>query len=204
LKASAAASVSGVILAAGLSRRFGREKLLFPLAGRPLGRHVVEAALASRLGQVILVTRPELAGPLSGRGGRLEVVLNPRPQEGQSLSLRLGLAAVAPGASHALFLLADQPLVSPELIERFLAAAQAGAELAACRSGEGLGPPSLFSRAYFQELAGLEGDQGGRSLLQGRRERVTLIEPGEALALADVDELEDARMIARRFEEDAS
>jgi len=204
LRASATASVSGVILAAGLSRRFGREKLLFPLAGRPLGRRAVEAALASRLDQVILVTRPELAGELSARGDRLEVVLNPRPQEGQSLSLRLGLAAVSVGASHALFLLADQPLVGPELIERFLAAAEAGAELAACRSGEGLGPPSLFSRAYFQELGRLEGDQGGRSLLWGRREQVILIEPDQAGVLADVDEFEDVRRLARRLGEDAS
>lgn len=180
--------VAGIILAAGQGQRFGADKLLIPLAGRPLAGWALEAALASDLARVVLVTRPELAQALEKDHPRLRVVLNPTPELGQALSLKLGLSCVEPICSHILFLLADQPLVSAGLINRFLDLARQGVELAALQEGGRLRPPALFGRRYFPELARLEGDQGGRSLLERYASRVRPVPPERPGQGADVDQ----------------
>ena len=193
--------VDGVVLAAGLARRFGAEKLLAPLGGKPLGWWAVEAALASDLATIVLVTRPELASELAPQADpRLRIVLNSRPEEGQSLSLRLGLAALDQESSHALFLLADQPLVGPALIDRFIRIAVQGAELAAIRPGEAFKPPALFGRKYFKELAALSGDQGGRTLLDRYANRVAVVEIEAEIEAADADSPADLVRLKKEIE----
>jgi len=50
-----ARSAAAIILAAGEARRFGTQKLLAPLGGRPLVQHVIDVANASPLAEVVLV-----------------------------------------------------------------------------------------------------------------------------------------------------
>ena len=196
--------VGGVILAAGLSRRFGAEKLLARVGGRPLGRLALEAALASRLAKVILVTRPELAQELipiqMTDPHKLKVVLNHRPEEGQARSLRLGLEPLEEEISHGLILLADQPMIRTGLVDRFVALAEEGVELAALHRTGTMLPPTLFGRLYFKELGLLGGDEGGRSVLALNRERVVLVEPEDELAPLDVDRPRDLKLIERGLE----
>lgn len=179
--------VAGVILAAGLSSRFGGEKLTTLLAGRPLGHWAITAARASRLGRVVLVTRPELAEKLAAPFPGLEVVLNHQSQEGQASSLRLGLEALGPGCGHALFLLADQPLLSPALINSFIEAAEAGRDLAALAGIKSFSPPSLFARRFWDDLGRLQGDAGGRSVLDEHGGEAVFLPPSFPLAGLDVD-----------------
>lgn len=179
--------VAGVILAAGFSSRFGGQKLTTSLAGRPLASWVMEAALASRLGRVVLITSPETAQALGELPANLEVVLNHQAQEGQASSLRLGLEALGQDHSHALFLLADQPLLSPALIDSFVRAAEDGCDLAALAGENVFSPPTLFTRRFWPELLALQGDAGGRSVFQEHRDEAVLLPPNFPLAALDVD-----------------
>ncbi|MCF8031510.1 MAG: putative selenium-dependent hydroxylase accessory protein YqeC [Desulfarculaceae bacterium] len=183
--------VAGVVLAAGLSTRFGGDKLSAPLAGRPLAHWALEAALCSSLGEVILVTRPELADDLGRAFPAAHLVVNQNPARGQSGSLRLGLEAASPKASHALFLLADQPLITPALIDSFVAAALTGHGLAALDGLERIMPPTLFAREHFSELLRAKGDKGGRQLLAAHGEEVLTLPPNFPLAGMDVDQPRD-------------
>jgi probable selenium-dependent hydroxylase accessory protein YqeC len=183
--------VAAVILAAGLSTRFGSEKLTRPLAGKPLAHHAIEAALASSLDRVLVVTRPGLAEPLDRAFPGAEIVINEQAAQGQSSSLRLGVEALRPRESHVLFLLADQPLVSPDLIDSFVAAARTGEELAALAGDGRLSPPTLFGRRFFAELAQARGDAGGRGLLAAQGDRVLALPPNHPLAGLDVDRPQD-------------
>lgn len=183
----AVSKVCGLILAAGRGVRFGADKLRAPFKGRPLAGWVLEAALASGLERVVLVTRPGLALALEAEDPRLRVVLNPAPELGQSLSIKLGLTCLEQGFSHALFLLADQPLIDAKLINKFRQLARDGLDLAALSEGGLLSPPALFGSRYFAELSELEGDQGGRCLLKkyaGKVYGVAPLRPGQG---ADVD-----------------
>ncbi len=193
--------VAGVILAAGRSQRFGgrRPKLIHELDGNPLARRVARAALDSRLRQVIVVlghAASEVGAALAG----LDVlwIENMDYEEGQSTSVRTGLAAVDSAARAAMFLLADQPLISSRLIDRLIAAyGETGRAIVRPVAGDRRGAPVLWDRSLFGELATLEGDEGARQLLPRYADSVLEVAIEDPLELADVDRIEDIQMLNR-------
>ena len=85
--------ICAIILAAGNSKRFGENKLLYSVDGTPMLTHIAECMLMMKkegfLRTVLCVTRP---GPTEDLiGSTLPVVLNTHPEQGISLSIRLGL-----------------------------------------------------------------------------------------------------------------
>lgn len=191
--------VTGLILASGRSTRYGSEKLLAPLGGLPVGRWVVEAALASDLERVALIVRPELAAALTPNAPNLVVAFNPDYADGQAAAIRIGMSVAAGESSHVLIMLADQPLITTSLLDHYVALARAGAELAALRDGDRLKPPALFRREHFQALGKLGGDEGGRSILDDFRDRVTEVEQEVSGQAEDIDRPEDLERIKRRL-----
>ncbi len=191
--------VSGVVLAAGGSRRLGRPKQLLPLAGQPVLAHVVRAAHDSDLAEVVLVLGHEadaIAAAVGDLGQR--TVVNPDWTSGQSTSLRAGLAAVDPTADAVLFLLGDQPGVGRETIDALLAVARADPEarpIAAAEYGGRLGNPVLFRRALFPDLAALTGDEGARRLLRADPDRVLRVPVADGPPPPDIDTEEDYRAL---------
>lgn len=119
----------GVIQAAGLSTRMGvlGPKALLPYRGRPLLDHIVRTALASRLAEVIVVLGHEAdrVRRVLGEDARVRAVVNGDYALGRSTSIRAGLAAAGAAAPGALFLLGDQPLMTVDLIDAVIGAAEA-------------------------------------------------------------------------------
>ena len=116
---------AGIILAAGMSQRFGRPKQLLKLKNKPLLEWVLDAALSSRLAKVVLVLgheHPKIiqALGLKSNHSRLQVVTNLRYREGQSSSLQAGLLAIQPQISSVMFLLGDQPMLKTATIDHML------------------------------------------------------------------------------------
>lgn len=193
--------VSGVILAAGGSSRLGRPKQLLQLAGEPMVRIVTRQALASRLDEVILVTgaaATEVAAAAGNLGQR--TILNSDYAQGQSSSLRAGLAAVSPDADAVLFLLGDSPEVGPERIDALVAAFNATESAIVQPSYGGVpGNPVLFARTLFGDLANVTGDEGARSLLKRHADKVTRVEVPGGPAPGDVDTEEDYNALVARW-----
>ncbi|MCS7157818.1 MAG: NTP transferase domain-containing protein [Blastocatellia bacterium] len=185
--------IDGILLAAGLSRRFGRPKQLAEWRGKPLVAHVAETALASRLRHVIVVlgyaahdVRRALASLL--RDPRLRIVFNAEYEEGQASSIRRGLRALEPGAEAAMFLTCDQPLLTPSMLNALIDAFAAHRPLICYPVHEGVrGSPVIFSAELFPELMALSGDVGGRVLIEKYRARVHEQKIPSARPLADVD-----------------
>ncbi len=167
--------VSGVILAAGASTRMGRPKQLLEIAGRPLLQHVVDAALAASLDEVIVVLghRADEVEAALALGGRARAVVNADFADGQITSLRRGLAATNPDARAAAILLGDQPSLHSEAIDHMVAAFLASGARAArpvYPDARGRpGHPVLLAREIFPELEDLHGDQGARTLFCEQR-----------------------------------
>lgn len=190
--------VTALLLAAGAARRMGAAKLSLDVGGKALAQYAAEAALASRAQGVILVTgahRNRVEAAL--RALPLHTVWNARWQAGLSASLRCGLDAACaetPGPDAVLVLLADQPLVNAELLNRLVELHEAGHTLAACDTGEALGPPALFDRVHFDALRALSGDRGARDLLES-------VAPDARVHFAggDVDTPEDLARLRARF-----
>ncbi len=190
--------VGAIVLAAGLARRMGRQKLALRIGGKSILRRVVECALAARVDEVVVVLghgADVLEGDLP-RDARLRTVLNPRFSEGQSTSVRAGLAALGSHVDAAVFLLGDQPTVLPETIDALVDAFRAGGTRLARPSYRGTpGHPVLFARALFPELAAVSGDRGGRDVL-ARHRAETLLVPVDRDVPADVDTEDDYRGLA--------
>ena len=189
---SPARRVAGVILAAGEARRFGSQKLLATLEGRPLVQHVIDAANASSLSDVVLVIGADAERILARvRLGRARAVLNADFASGQASSLRAGLRAVS-GADAACVLLGDVPRVTSALIEALIERQRdTGAPAVLSRVAGRRTPPALLHRDLWPAADALEGDVGMREVLAGRSDGAE-VEVTDALgALDDVDTRED-------------
>ncbi len=169
--------VGAVILAAGMSRRYGSPKQLAELDRRSLLEHAIGAALAARLDPVVVVVPVWLLRPASLEGSALRWVLNPFPERGMSLSLRLGFGALGDDAAAAIVLLGDQPGVPASTIATLLAARGERPVIAAEADGI-LAPPVLVERSRFALIEHLSGDIGLRAWLAANPELVQAVPVG--------------------------
>jgi CTP:molybdopterin cytidylyltransferase MocA len=176
------------LLAAGAGSRFGGGKLAAPLAGRPLAAWAASAALGAGAERVLVVVPPggrELATALPPGP---ELVVNPRAARGMGTSLAAAASRARElGAAVLVVLLADMPLIGPELVRRVWRAAleaPAGAAAAAC--GGRRGHPAAFAARWLEELAGLDGDAGARGVLERLGPELALVPAGPE-CLLDVD-----------------
>jgi molybdenum cofactor cytidylyltransferase len=183
--------VSGVLLAAGASRRLGRPKQLLVWQGETLVRRAARAALEAGVDELIAVVgaeREAVAAALAGL--EVRVVENERWPEGIGSSIAVGVRAAS--APAVLLLLADQPGVDAALLAELIAGLGAGHERVACAYGGVIGVPALFSDASdLVELGRLSGDQGARRLL--RRAGAPLLAIPAEQAGYDIDDEADWR-----------
>ncbi len=160
--------IAGVILAAGRSLRLGRPKQLLMWRGRPLLQHVIEAAAASNLAELVVVLGHEadrISEVLSlPEGARL--AHNPDYRNGQASSLRVGLTALSDDSHAAAILLSDNPFVTAALIDRVLEEFElSSAPVVRPRFRDVPGHPVVASRSEWEHWK-LAGDEGARSLLE--------------------------------------
>lgn len=183
---------AGIILAAGESKRFGTSKQLLDWNGKPFIRHVAETALAADLDPVVVVTGFDSAQVESALAGLpVIIVYNSDYQNGQSTSIKKGVAALPANIGAAIFLLADQPQIPVEVI-RALTEARARemqSILAPLVLDDRRANPVLFDRVTFNDLLKLEGDVGGRAIFD--KHRVEYLPWHDEILLFDVDKPED-------------
>ena len=116
--------VGAVLLAAGEGARMGgRPKSLLELGGVPLIRRQLIALSGAGIDEVVVVLghHAELIEPMV-QDFPVTLVRNPRPDDGQVSSLRIGLAALAGKLDAVLVALADQPLINAQDITSLIAA----------------------------------------------------------------------------------
>ena len=196
----ASGGVAGVVLAAGPSQRFRSEipKQVQPFAGEPLVRRISRRALASRLTEVVVVVgnRSDLVRKALGDLA-VGVVENPGFAAGQSSSVRVGLAAIDPGAAAAMFLPVDQPFLTTEVIDRLVGVWEGtgGPIVVPVHQGR-RGAPAVIGRSLFGELAGISGDEGGRQLFARHGGEIVEVSLSSPKPLLDIDSLEDLERLS--------
>jgi len=193
--------VSAVVLAAGASSRMGRPKLFLELGGRSIISRVVESASSSRVMETVVVLghgAEVIAREIAGFPAR--AVLNPDYASGMASSLRVGLGAVSPEAEAALILLGDQPLVTPDVINRIIKTFEtAGKPIVAPVYNGVQGNPVCFARALFPALSALQGDRGAKTIVGEDPSQVEWVIFETDLPLKDLDVEEDYDALRRYF-----
>lgn len=182
--------VAALILAAGLSSRFGdRHKLLADLDGKPVLRHVVEHAKASSASPVLLVTGHRADEVRSAAGPDVTAIHNPAYAEGLASSLRAGLGALPQGLDGVIVCLGDMPDVSSATFEALIAAFNPVEGRAICLPviGGKRGNPTLWGLQFLPELMRLDGDSGARSLFGPHAEWVCEVPVDDPGILHDYD-----------------
>jgi molybdenum cofactor cytidylyltransferase len=183
--------IATVVLAAGLARRMGRQKLLLQLQGKPVVRWAVEHVV-SHVEDVVIVTGPDdsaLRQALEGLTVRF--VVNPRPQDGQGTSIAAGVAALKPWTTAALIALGDQPRMPAAVVPALLEALRRSGKAIVAPLYQGVqGTPVVFSSEVFAELRALKGDAGARAVVKENSERVETVAFDLAMP-PDVDTPED-------------
>ena len=191
--------IAGIVLAAGLSRRMGRPKLLLDWGGKPVIRRAVEQVRAGGVDEVVVVLGREAQGIREALSGLpVRFVENPEPEAGQASSIACGVSALGPAASATLIALGDQPALPPEVIPRLLQAfKETGKPIVAPLYRGVQGNPVLFSSAVFPELRALMGDRGARSVVEKDPSRVALVSFDLPMP-ADLDTFEDYERLRPR------
>lgn len=201
--------IAAIVLAAGNSSRMraagqNLNKLLQPLGGQAMVRHVAEGALGSAASDVVVVTGNERAGVMMAlRGLPLTFIDNPNYSNGLSTSLISGLNALPEDCDGALILLGDMPAVDSHLLDRMIAAfdpAEDRAIIVASHGGK-RGNPVLWARRFFPEMRELSGDAGARALFAPYAGLICEIEAGSDAPLTDIDTQE--ALTAYRAKNDA-
>lgn len=217
-----------IYLAAGNSRRFGKNKLLVEWNGRPLyeyGLNTLKEAVKDRTdSEILLVSQyPNIlqAHP------EVVCVYSPKSTEGLSWSIRAGIECVLgreqkreqqqecrrlpdwqEGDHWLLFLTADQPLVEKETIQNLLLQADNAERLTSgktriirARYAGKEGSPVLFHASLIPELQQLSGDEGGRSVIRAHREEMEFVDVADERQMTDVDTVEDLEKLEQRKED---
>lgn len=198
-------TVGCVIMASGLSRRFGTNKLLADFCGQPMLCRAFDATATPGIAARIVVTRSEEVQALCRAHG-VPVLLHSLP--GRNDTVRLGLSALLeqqPELSGCMFLPGDQPLLRRETVEtmteRFCREQpsptewQKETEREIFRLGFRVrndpspltGSPVLFEKGLFQELLTLPQGMGGSVLLRKYPAHVHTVYIADRNELADAD-----------------
>ena len=209
--------IAMIMLAAGNSRRFGANKLLYEVDGMPMYRHVLSQLIKvkkclERYSDTIMISHnkketdanvermtditcdivvvtqyDEIAENVKEQG--IQVLYNPHPEMGISSSLRIGLNANL-DADAVLFTVSDQPWLTCDTIQELIQVFSNSEKGIACISfQEKLGNPCIFRKKYYEELLTLEGDKGGKKVLMKHLEDTCIYEAKNAREIEDIDYL---------------
>ncbi|MEM8706697.1 MAG: nucleotidyltransferase family protein [Actinomycetota bacterium] len=181
-------SIAAVVLAAGEGSRYAGDthKLFAEIDGRPVISHVIDAARAAEVDEVIVVSGAVDLGPFVPDD--VTLIHNEQWAEGQATSLRAAVGYAESRRHDALVIgLGDSPGVTTDVWNQVAAV---DADLASARYGNDLRPPVRLSASMWASLP-VSGDDGARALM---RQRPDLVRPvpveGDP---RDIDTLEDLR-----------
>jgi molybdenum cofactor cytidylyltransferase len=168
--------ITGIILAAGESKRFDGVKQLANLDGETMLGHVLTQAINSKLDNIILVLGYEKDNIIKELGEltsheKVTVIENQNYKSGMSTSIQVGLTAAIDQADAIMIILADQPCVTTEFMDNLLdrykySNARLGIPIIVTSTSKRHGHPVIFSQQLFPELQSITGDHGAHDIVK--------------------------------------
>ena len=187
-------NIGCVIMASGLGKRFGGNKLMADFHGEPMICRILDAT-EGIFAQRIVVTRSEEVAALCQKRG-IQRVLHSLPH--RSDTVRLGLEAMA-GIERCMFATADQPLLRQETVSALALASGNDPDSIWRTVCDGIpGSPVIFPQWAFPELRNLPEGKGGGAVIKKYPERLRTVSVRDMDELKDVDSPEDLSELLER------
>ena len=185
--------ISAVLLAAGESRRMGDFKQLLRLGDKSFVERCVDNLLASRVGEVIVVTgHRESDVRLVIGDRRVRYAYNTDYQAGMASSIRCGVEAVSESARACVLALVDQPRIGADVINRIIETYENAQTLIVIPTYEGKnGHPILLDLRLKEEILTMDAAHGLRQVVRAHPAEIARVEVSESGVLEDCDLPED-------------
>lgn len=191
-----------VIMASGLGKRFGGDKLMTELVGKPMIQYIIEAT-KDLFAYRVVVTRNEKVKKWCEER-KIPVVFHSMPDRNDTI--RLGLenleAACEENLNGCVFCPSDMPFVNKESLRGLLFEAGDRTDKIVRMSYRGqAGAPVLFGSDYFERLKKLPKGKGGSEIIKENKDKVSFVEVNSEIELWDVDTKEDFERVKNKMYE---
>lgn len=188
-------NLSAIVLAAGQSRRMApQNKLLLPFRGKPIIQFILDEILPLNFTEILVV--------IGFEENKIRQILHDYPvrfifnsdyEKGMSTSIKAGLSQARPNVDGFMIFLGDMPRIDRKVLKNqikcFYKDPNHSIVVPVVRNRRG--NPVIFARKYRNELLGLTGDSGARSVIEKFPERVTEVEIQNERLLMDIDTWQD-------------
>lgn len=201
-----------ILMASGLSKRFGKNKLFVDFKDKPLFEHALQiySDIEEITSKVVVSQYEEVL--LEGEKLNFIPVFNSESKLGISRSIIHGLESLGykknidyldDKNSGIIFAVCDQPLLQEETIRRLISAYKNSEKgIVSLRYGTKNGNPKIFSKKYISEFFKLTGDMGGKQILNKYSKDILFVDANNENELFDIDTVEDYnKLCLNRLEE---
>lgn len=179
-----------VILAAGFSTRFGDNKLMAKLNGKPVIKCVSDTVLKCPFDKIILVYHSDEVAK-AVESSSIRTVFNPLSAQGQSTSVNAGVAAAEETDAY-MFFPGDQPFIDESTVISLQKAYYEGRGLIVAPAYNGKrGSPVIFDEFFKKALLSISGDTGGKTVIEANQEKLYELPVENTAAGLDIDTRED-------------
>ncbi len=184
-------SLAYIVLAAGMSRRFGGTKQLAKIGTKLLINYTIEK-LPANSEDTFVVLGAKSDDVKNSITPKCNLLINEQWQEGIASSIRTAISQIGSNYSHVLICLADQVALRSDDYKKLESKARELPENIICaRYANLLGVPAIFPNKYYDELCSLKGDTGARRLLNNNKDIVPIDIPEAATDIDTQVQLEE-------------
>jgi len=163
-----------LIIAAGSSSRLGQPKQLLPFKDGNLLSHTIKVCLESEIGTVHLILGANNEAILKETDtSKCQVHFNPNWKNGMGSSIAFGIQQIKEDIDGVIITMADQPFLKKEQLKQLIE--KPTSQIVISKYEEGKGPPTYFSKAYFEELSNLSGDDGAKAVIKKHQSIVQFV-----------------------------
>ena len=184
--------INAILMASGLSRRMGENKLMLEFKGKRVYEHTLDLLEEVGFDEVIVATSyKEILEDARYRG--FVAIYNADNEIGKSSSIKLGVNRSDEDA-NMMFFVADQPLLRKETCEKLIDSFMEKNLMTYPVIGMRRGAPVIFPASYRDKLLSLEADQGGMIFAkEGKTNKVPIENEDELLDIDTIEAYENLR-----------
>lgn len=190
-------NVGLVIMASGLGKRFGGNKLMEIVDGKPLVKWVLDTTEGLFVKRVVVTRHKDVKDLCDSQN--IDCILHDFPNRNDTV--RLGLSFLMEDVDYCFFALGDQPLIKRESFVRFIEEAKKNNSFITRASfGDTMGAPVGFPKSLFDGLLNLPEGKGGNYLVKENPLLVQKVDVANGYELFDIDTVSDIEIMKKYIE----